>query len=204
MTMPSVCLLMMAWNSIMPVIFAQRRKVVNIVFHFSLALFLERRMVSEMTAKSCLFGRGLSRRTHGHSVDYHESPTYKSWSHMLWRCTNPKSDRFRYYGERGIRVCRRWMKFRNFLADMGVRPQGKTLERENNSEGYDPKNCRWASRLEQAHNKRNNVILTFAGITACFSELCRRFGVPESRTRWRLKRGWTLERAFLIPCRFDS
>lgn len=138
-----------------------------------------------------------ARLTHGHSVDYHESPTYKSWGHMLWRCTNPNSDRFKYYGARGITVCKRWLKFENFLSDMGVRPMGKNLERIENSKGYDSGNCRWATQLEQAHNKRNNRILTFGGLTACFSELCRHFDVPESRTRWRLKNGWGIGDAFL-------
>jgi hypothetical protein len=142
--------------------------------------------------------------THGHSVDHHESPTYKSWAHMVWRCTNPKSDKFKYYGERGIKVCERWLSFDAFLADMGPRPPGMTIERNDNLKGYEPGNCRWASRLEQAHNKRNNVALTHGGVTCCFSELCRHFNVPEPRTRWRLKHGWSVVRAFSTPGRIAA
>jgi hypothetical protein len=83
-----------------------------------------------------------------------ESPTYYSWGTMIQRCTNPTNTNFKHYGARGITVCERWMSFENFLADMGERPIGLTLERKENDLGYTPSNCKWATKLEQANNTR--------------------------------------------------
>lgn len=133
---------------------------------------------------------------HGHSVGRKESPTYKCWSHMLARCNRTKAVNFKYYGGRGISVCDRWMIFENFLSDMGERPKGLQLDRIDNSKGYEPGNVRWATRIVQAQNKRNNRYFTVGGIHGCLAELCRIFGVPEPRTRYRLNHGWDINKAF--------
>jgi hypothetical protein len=73
---------------------------------------------------------------------------------MLLRCNNPISKSYKDYGGRGITICDRWLKFENFLADMGERPKGLTLDRRNVNGDYEPGNCRWATRKEQAMNTR--------------------------------------------------
>jgi hypothetical protein len=79
---------------------------------------------------------------------------YMSWAAMLARCNNPNNPAYYRYGGRGIRVCKRWQRYENFLADMGRRPQGLSLDRINNDGDYKPSNCQWATRKQQANNRR--------------------------------------------------
>lgn len=73
---------------------------------------------------------------------------------MIRRCSDPNNIGYRYYGGRGIKVCERWLVFENFLADMGERPEGLTLDREDNDGHYEKGNCKWSTYSEQALNRR--------------------------------------------------
>ena len=102
---------------------------------------------------------------HGHAQrSFHQTGTYTSWCSMLARCQNPNRERYPNWGGRGITVCERWQGehgFENFLADMGPRPAGTTLDRFPNNDGnYEPGNCRWATPKEQqanTHPKRTRI-----------------------------------------------
>lgn len=87
------------------------------------------------------------------------SPTYSSWAGMKDRCTNQNHKSYNNYGGRGITVCERWMDFRNFLEDMGERPDGMSIDRIDVNGAYEPGNCRWATAQQQSLNKRNSISL---------------------------------------------
>jgi hypothetical protein len=93
--------------------------------------------------------------THGHTAGRKPSPTFNSWASMRDRCRRPAASAYWNYGGRGIKVCDRWAEsFENFLADMGERPEGKTLDRIDPLGNYEPGNVRWSTPTEQARNRR--------------------------------------------------
>ena len=142
-------------------------------------------------------GRGPN---HGHTrANGWRSRTYRIWTGMWERCIYPTNKRYADYGGRGITVCQRWQDFRNFLADMGEAPEGLTLDRKNNSKGYSPKNCRWATAHEQQQNMRSNVNLEYKGETFCAREWSRRLGIKYITLLARIYRGWPVEQALGAP-----
>lgn len=130
----------------------------------------------------CLLSETSKARQLRHGMS--KSTTYRSWAAMLRRCKVNVN-----YINAGIRVCRRWLKFENFLADMGECPAGHTIERRYNKRGYYLANCRWATRAEQNRNTSHNIVLTYRGKTQCAAEWARELGVDPKTLRQRIYRG---------------
>jgi hypothetical protein len=136
---------------------------------------------------------------HGHASTTYTSPTYHTWAGMVARCTNPKHRSYPQYGGNGIAVCKRWLTFSNFLADMGEKPTGTSLDRIDSKKGYAIHNCRWATSSKQARNKGNNRLLTHKGKTQCVAEWAEELGIPVPTLNDRLLSGWDDERALSTP-----
>jgi hypothetical protein len=133
---------------------------------------------------------------------YEGSRIYITWNSMIQRCTNPKRKNYPNYGGRGIRVCERWLKFENFLADMGEQPLNRQIDRINNNEGYYLENCRWATRIQQARNKQNSCMETYKGKTQCMSAWAEEYNISYHVLRDRIgKLGWSIGKALITPIR---
>lgn len=125
---------------------------------------------------------------------------YRTWNSMKQRCYNPKTPGYHLYGERGIKVCKRWlMGFEYFMKDMGAKPSPEhSLDRKNNNKGYSRQNCRWATREEQGRNRYNNILATFNGKTQTIAAWSKETGIKYSALRERIICGWG-DAAFTLP-----
>ena len=139
---------------------------------------------------------------HGHVRNRKRSSTHHTWTNMIARCTNPRRPDYLYYGGRGITVCARWREsFSAFLNDMGEKPTGTSLDRIDNARGYEPDNCRWATKYQQMQNTRGTRLITFNGEKMGLSAWARKLGIHVASIQGRLKRGWPIERALSTPAR---
>jgi hypothetical protein len=134
----------------------------------------------------CLFKQG-NHRSHKMC----KTREYFSWSNMINRCNNLKGTHYEGYAKRGINVCDRWLKFENFFEDMGYRPNGMTLDRIDNNQGYYPSNCKWSTQKEQCRNMRRSRFLTLNGITKTMAEWSENTGIKYHTIKARLKYGWS-------------
>jgi hypothetical protein len=124
-------------------------------------------------------------------------PTYSSWTAMHSRCSNTRREKYERYGGRGISVCDRWGEFEKFLADMGERPSGMTLDRIDVDGNYEPDNCRWATPSEQARNKSTNRFVEINGSRMILEDAAQMHGMLQSTLHKRLARGMSIEEAVL-------
>ena len=140
--------------------------------------------------------------THGESVGYHRSTEFGIWTQMVARCHKPNSKRYADYGGRGIYVCKRWLdSVENFIADMGRRPShDMQLERIDNDGPYCAANCRWATRVEQGRNKRNNILILHHGRIQPLSAWAEELNLPYATLLSRKQiLGWSDDETLTTP-----
>ena len=137
----------------------------------------------------------LNNTTHGMS----KTRTYISWQKMKGRCLDKDNRNYKWYGARGIKVCKRWLNsFKNFLEDMGERPSDKTLDRINNDGNYCKNNCKWSTKKEQMNNTRKNIVLIYKGKTQTAKQWADELDINYNTIRYRIKKKWNIERILLV------
>ena len=120
---------------------------------------------------------------------------YNCWCDMKSRCLNKNNKEYKNYGGRGIKVCDSWLKFENFYKDMGVKPNGLTIDRINNNGNYELSNCRWATKKEQGNNKRTNKRLFFNGKEYTLKQWCCFLKLNYYTIHSRFRLGWDVKKA---------
>lgn len=126
--------------------------------------------------------------THGESGNKTRSGAYSSWANMMMRCEWGGHPSYDIYGAKGIRVCKSWFEFENFKKDMGERPKSKSIDRIDNTKGYFPGNCRWATRREQALNTSRTVKVLIDGKIEVVFNLYDRISISSKALRSRASR----------------
>lgn len=138
-------------------------------------------------------------------MNINKHPLYPVWHEIFTRCYNKNSKDYKYYGKKGVTVCDRWsikggQGFRNFVKDMGERPNGYTLDRIDRNKNYCPENCRWATPLEQAKNRGIATSITYNGETLSVTEWAERLKVNREVLYHRLNYfGWDAKRTLETP-----
>ena len=153
-----------------------------------------------LPTRSCGCLRGTSKK-HGHTTKNGVSLEYKSWSHMIRRCTDPNSHNYKWYGGKGIKVHPRYLKFQNFLDDLGPRPSPKhSIDRIDGTKNYEPGNLRWATQKEQVRNQNKTIIIVFNGETRPLVEWAEILNIHRSTLYDRLNRyGWSIADTLTVP-----
>jgi hypothetical protein len=142
--------------------------------------------------KSCGCYKKEHTKTHGKS----KTATYSTWARMINRCENEKCDKYKFYGGRGIKVCKTWRNdFEKFLQDMGERPSNKhSLDRIDVNGDYCKDNCRWLTIKEQNRNRRSNINIEYMGVIYCLTDFCTKLGIDFKWVRQRVRKyGYPIE-----------
>jgi hypothetical protein len=137
-------------------------------------------------------------RTHGMST----SPEFLCWQGIIKRCENPKATYYKYYGGRGISICKEWREsFAAFFAYVGPRPSKlHSIERERSNGNYEPGNVHWATAVEQSRNRPSFVrLITANGITMLLTDWSRKSGLSRACIKHRLAKGMSPEEAVSLP-----
>lgn len=146
------------------------------------------------------------KRVHGEANNTNgtRSKLYVVWCHMIERCYNSHSERYENYGGRGITVCDEWRDdftaFRDWARSNGY-SEKLSLDRINNDGNYEPNNCKWSTQKEQCNNRRNNRLLTYKGETKTMTQWAESIGMNVGTFKYRLRLGWSVQRAIETPVR---
>jgi hypothetical protein len=137
----------------------------------------------------------------GHKIRGARDYTYISWISMIGRCTKKEHKSYKFYGGRGITICQAWFDFKNFLADMGLRPEGLQLDRVDTNGNYERSNCRWATREQNNLNRRahGSSNIDWNGSKWSVYGLARAYGMSRDTLRARLNHKWPIDKALLTP-----
>lgn len=170
------------------------------------AKLVDQRTLVNGDSKSCGCYRDYQRKfriKHGYARKNNVHPLYGRWLQMISRCEDKNDPSYKYYGHKGIKVCDRWKIFDNFIKDMGDPPTKKhSIERLNYLDGYNPKNCVWATKLEQGRNTSGCTYYTCRGVTKCVNDWADTIGMHPETLRGRLNiHKWDIEKALYTPVR---
>lgn len=133
-----------------------------------------------------------------------ETLLYKVYQNMKQRCVNPNNQRYKFYGGKGIAVCKEWnddyLKFKEWASDNGYK-QGLSIDRIDINRDYEPSNCRWAEYKVQNNNRSNNHYVTYNDVTKTLAEWAEEYNIDYNVFSWRIRKGWEVERALTTPIR---